>query len=653
MAIKELAMANIVCHRNNLDELIRDLILTGKCQFVDTFLEINEGEFNIDISREHADEILDMEDIVPLKENKEVKVYIKKFEETLKGMNYKPKIELRYTYGNHNFEIIKREIDKICNDYEEFTDEVHKLTDMIEKLEKLKHLEYMRDIDTNIDELVNLNHFTMKIGYLSREKARKIAQNYENIKAIVLHIGSYEEKEVYIVLTPKNLDTEMGRILRSVNFVEIKIPNEYLGTPNFMFKKIKEDMETFKDRLERIKEELKKEVVDESGIIDTIYSKLMMENKINQIKVKVAATSKFAYLSAWVPMERSKTFKEVYEGYPDLLVSYKASEEVSQSIPIPTRMENNFFFKPFETLVNMYGTPSHNEIDPTVFFGIAYVFLFGAMFGDLGQGMVITLSGILLKKRINPSFCGILSRIGIGSMFFGVIYDSFFGYEEIISKIFPKLIFIRPIDNINLILILAIVAGIVLIYISYIYSIINKLKIGDIEEGVFGRNGINGLFLLTFLLIGALEIAGIVKLIPSWILIIFILITVILLIMKQPFGNYLLNKEQLYEEDKVSYFVESGFNIFETFLSLLSNSASFIRVGAFALNHVGLFIAFHTLAGIIGGVGGNILMFFLGNIIIIGLEGLIVFIQGLRLFYYELFSKYYSGDGILFIPDEI
>jgi V/A-type H+-transporting ATPase subunit I len=47
---------------------------------------------------------------------------------------------------------------------------------------------------------------------------------------------------------------------------------------------------------------------------------------------------------------------------------------------------------------------------------------------------------------------------------------------------------------------------------------------------------------------------------------------------------------------------------------------------------------------------GSVAVLVLGNIIIIGLEGLIVFIQGLRLEYYELFSKYYEGGGIEYTP---
>ena len=144
-----------------------------------------------------------------------------------------------------------------------------------------------------------------------------------------------------------------------------------------------------------------------------------------------------------------------------------------------------------------------------------------------------------------------------------------------------------------------------------------------------------------------------VEWLPTLLLSTIIFINIVLLVVKEPLSALILKKDHLYEETPAEYYIESGFNIFETFLSLLSNSASFIRVGAFALNHVGLFIAFHTLADIIGSPGGNVIMFIIGNVIIIGLEGLVVFIQGLRLFYYELFSKYYTGEGILFNPDKV
>ncbi|HSN66018.1 MAG TPA: V-type ATPase 116kDa subunit family protein, partial [Fusibacter sp.] len=503
------------------------------------------------------------------------------------------------------------------------------------------------------EELVNLNYFTTKFGFLTREKAKRISQNYDHIKAIVLHVGTFEEKEVYIVLSPKSLDAEMGRILRSTDFVEIKLGDTFLGTPRAMVEKNKTETAKNLKRLIEIQELTKKDIKDRSESIDILYSKLIMESRIDQIRTKVAVTENFAYLSAWIPEAFKDKLDSVLERTSEILVSYKNSNEVSSNIPVPTFLKNNAFFKPFEMLVNMYGVPNHNESDPTMFFGLAYTFMFGAMFGDLGQGIVIILAGLLLRKKLSADFAGILTRIGIGSMAFGVLYDSFFGYEHLISKVLPLPIYIRPIDNINLMLILSIIAGLVLVYISYGFSIVNKLRLGDLEEGVFGRNGINGVVLLTSILLLVYEKVMQATFVPNLLLYGIIGISVLLLLIKQPLTNAIHKEERLYDEDAGSYYVESGFDLLETFLSILSNTASFIRIGAFALNHVGLFIAFHTLAEMIGSTGGNILMFFVGNLVIIALEGLVVFIQGLRLFYYELFSKYYTGEGILFTPDKI
>ena len=653
MAIGKLVMANVVIRRNRLEGVLRDLILLERCEFVDTFLEIDDGDFSIGISEENADEILDMEDIVPIKENAEIDQIIQSFERTLEGINYQPKLERTLMLGDYTFESLKDEVLKLANDFELLTDELGDIEARMELLEELSVIESLKHIDVDLADLSSLKHFTVKIGYLTREKAKRISQNYENIKAIVLHAATYDEKEVYIIVSPKSLDIEMGRILRSTDFFEIDFQGEPLSTPKTLieaFKAEKKDLENRKDMLGANAEATLTGVREE---LDRLYSRLLMIRKVDGVMRKIAVTEKLAYLSAWIPVEEVTTVEAIFGKPPNSLVTFKKSDEVSIRIPRPTFLKNNWFFRPFEMLVNMYGVPMHNEADPTIFFGVAYMFLFGAMFGDLGQGAVIALAGVLLQKKMGPSFAGILTRIGLGSMFIGFLYDSVFGYEHVISKFIPLPIYFRPIENINQTLIIAIAVGILMMFISFIYSIVNKLRLGDVEEGIFGKNGINGLVLMSALLLLVYGLFTGTYLLPSGALNLLILGTVILLFVKQPLSNLLLRNHRLYDEGPVAYYVESFFNLFETFLGTISNTASFIRVGAFALNHVGLFIAFHTLADMLGSTAGDVAMFIIGNMLVLALEGLVVFIQGLRLFYYELFSKYYSGDGILFTPERI
>lgn len=646
-------MMNIVCKNEYLDELLRDLILEENCQFINTITEIEEGDFSIAMTEEHADEILDMEDIMPMKENRDVAECFDKMNDFINKLEFVPEIKKEYMLGEHRFENIKNDIDDVVKKFEEITDNLQKVKRELKRLDSLGYIEKIKNINIDFKELINLEFFTVKFGFLTREKRRKISQNYENIMAIVLHLGAYEDKELYIIVSPKSLDLEMSRILRSTDFVEIEIDKKYLSYPDEMEKMIETDKIKYEDDLMELKKMLDDYMLEYRDTIEGLYSKIVMESKIDNVRTKVAATRNFCYISAWIPADPNDGNLSIFEKYKNTLVTFKGAEEVSNKIPMPTFLKNFFFFRPFETLVNMYGVPSHDELDTTVFFGLVYIFFFGAMFGDLGQGMVFVGAGFFMVKKGMENIGSIMWRIGMGSMFFGILYDSFFGYEHIISKYLPLPIYIRPMDNINTILLAAVASGVVLLLISYCYGIFNKVKSEEFGEAFFGRNGINGMVL--FLTLLAL-IYGMIEgryIIPKGILYILLAISIALLIIKEPLANILTGNKPIHSEPPVEYYTESGFNVLETFLSILSNGISFIRIGAFAINHVGLFIAFQTVADMIGSRTGNVAMFLIGNIVIICLEGLIVFIQGLRLFYYELFSKYYKGEGVLFSPDKI
>jgi V/A-type H+-transporting ATPase subunit I len=230
------------------------------------------------------------------------------------------------------------------------------------------------------------------------------------------------------------------------------------------------------------------------------------------------------------------------------------------------------------------------------------------------------------------------------------MYGSVFGFEEVI-----KPVWIRPFDEINTMLTTAVIIGMMMLLVAYIYSIINKLKKKEIKEGVFGKNGICGFILYTTLLgllgfnTGILPQADLF----NGMLIVLAVLMVGLVLIREPLANYIMKSKRLYQEAVSEYYVESGFELFEMLLGMLSNTLSFIRIGAFALTHVGLFMAFQTLAMMAQNGVISVGILILANLFIIALEGLIVSIQALRLQFYELFSKYYTGDGIEFKPVDL
>ncbi len=127
-----------------------------------------------------------------------------------------------------------------------------------------------------------------------------------------------------------------------------------------------------------------------------------MEKTTDNLKKQIAYTRSYFYFSGWIPTSAKKEidilFKEKYSG--SVLLSFKKIHEIESNFIPPTKLKNHKLLRPFELLVQMYGTPSYDEIDPTLFLGLTYMFLFGAMFGDLGQGIVLLLVGYMMSKKM-------------------------------------------------------------------------------------------------------------------------------------------------------------------------------------------------------------------------------------------------------------
>ena len=440
-------------------------------------------------------------------------------------------------------------------------------------------------------------------------------------------------KENYLLVYPKQVKEDIARAVNTMGFIDKEIPEQDLSSIN-------EEIEYVDKELEDIDSKIKQIKTSNKEVVDNLPNSLEYYEKSDELVSKMARGNKYLYLTGWVPDSKIDDFKDLSEKYSDTTVTVK--DETNQAPP--TKLKNNKLFRPFEFLVNMYGAPNYNELDPTPFFAISYMLLYGMMFGDLGQGLVFVLLSFLVDKK-NKTFGALIRRIGFSACFFGLMYGSVFGIETLI----PALL-IKPFDNIMKVLIASVAFGIGLLLIAYCLGIYNKLvKQKNIEEGIFGKEGFAGLMMMTSFVILILNIVNI-NVIPKNIGVVMLIASIVMIIFSKPIAAKIEKRDEVYESTAFDYYVESSFSIIEAFLSVFSNLVSFTRVGAFAINHVGLYMAFEVMSKITGGGIKGIIILILGNILIIGLEGMIVFIQGLRLEFYEMFSKYYQGNGRKFRP---
>lgn len=645
MAIVKMVTMNIVGLKEYSTSVSREIVLMENVDIINALNEINESHFTLSVTEENVDELVGMSMLRPLLnswDHEDIFEKIRSLEEIYKE---EFTINNKYITKSCNLCDCSRDINILYNKLMGPYKNIKQLEKEIERTEEFyKNFQLIKNLDVKIENLRGLEFFTYTFGVLSKDNINRMKKNYENITAIVLHTGSSDTGEVYLVISPKELELETNRILRSLNFQNIQMNDELVGTPT-------EVIENLECRKEEVKQELNLQYQqfqilksESKEQVEECYSKLKLHQRIKEVETQMVISNNFFYLSGWVPEKDKERIKDRLQLYSDLIISFKGQDEMESDFNPPTKLRNHAVIKPFEYLVKMYGIPSYTELDPTAFLSITYMFLFGAMFGDVGQGFILFLAGILLKSK-SQALGGILNRLGFSSIVFGFFYGSVFGFEHIIRPLL-----LNPFESRNTILIAAVVIGIVLLIISYIYSMINATKQKDLKEGLFGRNGATGLAFYIILLILAGKWIGIIEVIPTVIIVIMIIPLIAFMILKEPLSNLILNRRPLYHESPSSYYIESIFDFAETLLNMLSGTISFIRVGAFALTHVGLFKAFETIAELLNNPISSIIVLVLGNIIIVGLEGLIVFIQGLRLEYYELFSKYYRGEGVEFNP---
>lgn len=506
------------------------------------------------------------------------------------------------------------------------------------------------DFQVEIDEMFHFKYIKFRYGKMPTASYTKLREYSDNLDVIVYRISQDEEYSYVMYFTPASQELNMDSLFTSLSFERIRISDDIYGKPHEAMELLKLRLGVIEQDLKELEAETLKVTESHLAELEEYYHYLVRLNGVFDVRHYAIHTDKAFYLAGWIPDSQINKFKANVKITPEL--SYVIEDETAVRQTPPTKLSNPKFFRPFETIVKMYGIPAYGEVDPTVFVGITYMFLFGMMFGDVGQGLVIALIGYLLSKYKGLAPAKLLLYFGGMSTLFGVFYGSVFGNEEILRRLLPFIPMIHPMEVKMELLAISVVLGIGLIIVAMLINLYNLWKNKDIGKLMFDKNGITGLvFYLAIIYLVLAAVMG--NSVPIWYIIGLILLPMGILFFSERLVHRVNRKyHKSSEESHVPSAIEAFFELVEILLSVFSNTISFVRVGAFALNHVGFFMAFHQLSHMVGGTGSIAVMIF-GNVLIIVLEGLIVGIQGLRLEYYELFSRFYKGNGKEFKPFQI
>jgi len=369
-------------------------------------------------------------------------------------------------------------------------------------------------------------------------------------------------------------------------------------------------------------------------------------------KKKILQSGRLATLKGFVPKKKLQTLRTKIDSTlkGNSLVF---ENEVAVSADPPTLVRHNRFVRPFEEITKLYGLPHYDELDPTPIIALTFPLIFGLMFGDIGHGLVLLIGGLLFGFLIKnqsgiKNVCWILAACGLGAIFAGFLFGEFFGLQ-----VFAPIWF-NPFDNVLMFLIFSLFVGII--------QIMSGLALELIDHAL-KRN------LMDILLTSIPKIAfyaGSVYLIATYQLNFGAWLSGPILFALVPFLVFAFGKTAVFAISKASWrsiniqkdpvtFSERLFESGDLVTRLLSNTMSYTRILALLMAHWALIMATYSIAGLaadgslLGLVASGVIIVG-GNIFVIALEGLIVFIHSLRLHFYEWFSKFYQGTGTPFSP---
>lgn len=550
-----------------------------------------------------------------------------------------------------------REVNRIYVNLEEKKELLKKREDDLK--EELNVLEPFCPLEIDLQKAVSYRYMKARFGRISTDYYRRLEKYlFEDLNAVFIE-GIRNESYVYGGYFVSNAEaSRIDSVFNSLHFERITVPTEYIGTPAEACEELRKKIEDTHREIEAADQEI--EDLMEKNASKLLGAQKRLEELSNIFDVRKLAArieeedsrEDYFILCGWMGEEDVKKFIAETKDDNRIFVVVEEDREKFFGEP-PTKLKNPRFFRPFEMFIRMYGLPSTNELDPTMFVALTYTFIFGAMFGDVGQGFCLfAIGGILyLTKKIN--LAGIISIAGIFSMVFGVLFGSVFGFEDLIPAVW-----LRPaeamtnlpfIGQLNTVFIVAVAFGMGLNLLAMIFQIINSVKSHDTENLWFSHNGVAGLVFYGFLVLTVVLYMTGHKTPGNALMIIFLGIPILLFVFKEPLGNLVQHNHKKIEGGKGMFLVQGFFELFETLLSYFSNTLSYVRIGAFAVSHAAMMQVVLMLSGAEAG-NPNWIGVVVGNVFVCLLEGLVVGIQVLRLEYYELFSRFYKGNGREFKP---
>jgi V/A-type H+-transporting ATPase subunit I len=409
---------------------------------------------------------------------------------------------------------------------------------------------------------------------------------------------------------------------RRIRLQRIDVPDWITGAPQQALKSVDAELARAGNDIRQVRGRIDEQ--SETHRVGAALWCIERQNWLEGVLEKANRGTQFLRIGGWVPRHRYAELVERLRGTGrPFLVRFEDGRSHGVS---PSLLSNPSWVRRFELFVNGFGTPAADEVDPSVVLALITPLMFGYMFGDVGQGLLLMILGFALRDRL--PWIALLIPAGASAVVFGFLYGSLFSIEGILPALW-----VHPMEHPLLILGVPLVFGAMLMFLSMTFGFMRSGWRGEGRHWMWHHVPL-------ILCYAAAPTAAVA---PPVAVLMVVFAVAMLAVRPTPATTFTF-------ANRLVRFPGALLELLEQWLQLIINTLSFTRLGAFALAHAGLGMALLALAELPRSSVGTVLVLVLGNLLITALEGLVVSIQTTRLVMFEFFRRFFDGTGRSFHP---
>ena len=539
----------------------------------------------------------------------------------------------------------------------------------------------------DLSGLRNLKTFFAEIFVINSKDLHEIQNSLGDL--IVHPVKLSDEKSSITVIGSQEDSEKIMKVLRSFNVHPIQIPSDLPQNPSSAYDMCQKTTKELEKKYAEITKKIEKLKVAILPKLLSLYESSKTAKDILEITRKPAGTKNFAVIQGYIPVGMENKFKELTDRY--ISITEPVIHDGDSSNQLPTLLVNNRYAKTFEVITETQGLPNYGEVDPTPIIAYVWPVFYGVMFGDLGHGLLLFGLGMFLRYRgigNLKTWATLLAASGAAASIAGLGTGEMFGFHidkiAVLSQLFEPLgplvgalnVSELTFDQVIKILKVSVAIGIIhllmAMFLKLRHDILEKNKLVILTHDI--PSIIQFLAVVALILaaigsgydiIGMFGVTGVIHNEPvPWLTFLFgDWVTVDLVAKATPpivfatVGVMILGGKKEQEHAAKHGHDEGGGLmgivievILVRIIEVLSNVISYTRIGIMLLVHAALLVTVNQSYE----SGGGLAVLIGGNIGIMLIEGLIVYIQTIRLHLYEWFPKWYRGEGVGFkklIPD--